>query len=83
MYFRLLALGAVSALAVFSGDAVLATTSGECSSAAARLSLDVSLCNGQGSINRASLRRINDSDGLRRLGIALRRLGYLNWVRLF
>jgi CHAT domain-containing protein len=79
MYFKFLTLGVVSALTVFSEMPAMAnTTYSECNIIAAKLNLETKLCNAQESINRASIQGINDSDSLRRLGVSLRKLGYLN-----
>jgi CHAT domain-containing protein len=51
----------------------------ECNDIAIKLLLDINLCRGQANPNyKIKLKQINDTDNLSRLGIELRRLGYLD-----
>lgn len=83
MNFRFLpSLGMLSVLIIttFYGKITFAatTTYAECTISAAKLGLEPRLCSGQSTVSNASVRKVTDADTLRSLGIALRRLGFLD-----
>ena len=81
MFFNFKLLAAASIISSFSVlrclPALANSSYSECSAAATQLNLGVQLCDGQAS-NQKALKGTRDAESLRRLGVSLRRLGFLN-----